>query len=620
MCGIAGIYRYDLNQEFPDENKISLSLHNLNKRGPDFYDIYRTKEIILLHARLAIIDKSEEANQPMTDSLGRYTIIYNGEIYNYKALRSELINKGIEFNTSSDTEVVLKSYIHWGVDCLQKFNGFFAFAIFDKETREVFLARDHVGIKPLYYAESKSKFIFGSELKALTPLLENRKINQAGLINYFAYTYIPSPYTIYANVHKLLPGHYIIIKNGKSVIKQYYDLNAPLKSQESVDYKDLKKIIEQSVEDRLIADVPVGAFLSGGLDSTIITGIASKLHKGINSFSIGFKDEPFFDESKHAERISSFYGTHHHTFRLSNDDLFEELDNFLDYIDEPFADSSALAVYILSKNTRKHVKVALSGDGADELFAGYNKYKGLQTVESLHSFSGLIKLSSAMLEKLPSSRNSVFSNKVRQLKKAALLAGLNDAEKYDFLTQFIHEGELRSLLSNYDDTKSFLLDHKTTPVSNLNEVLLNDIQLVLQNDMLVKVDRNSMGNSLEVRVPFLDPRVVQYAISLPEQYKIHEGHGKWILRKAFLNEVPEAVLARKKHGFDVPLLKWFRNELNSRLTELLDRDFIEDQGIFNYQYIVILLKRLNSKNPGDVHILLWELLVFQTWYKKWYLN
>ena len=384
MCGITGIFAFNLVGKF---NKIHVTDATLalQHRGPDFQDIYLDEWVALGHRRLSIIDTSEAGNQPMWDESNRYGIVFNGEIFNFKALRVELESKGVRFRSQSDTEVLLQLYIREKEGCLNRLNGFFAFCIYDKVEESLFVARDRMGIKPLLYVYDEDKFIFASEMKSILRYGIERELNYEALFTYFQLNYIPAPVTIYKKVHKLLPGHYIRVQRQQMEIREYYRLgeaHLPEKLTYEKAMSRLVELLESSVQQRLVADVPLGSFLSGGVDSSVVTALARRHKPDLHTFSIGYRDEKFFDETRYAREVANHLQTEHTVFSLSNYDLYAHLHGILNGLDEPFADSSAIAVYILSKETRRHATVALSGDGADELFGGYVKHAAL--VRSFH--------------------------------------------------------------------------------------------------------------------------------------------------------------------------------------------------------------------------------------------
>ena len=622
MCGITGIFAFNSIGRI---NLVHLeaATRSLSKRGPDAHNTWFDDIAGIGHRRLSIIDTSTGANQPMFDESGRYGIVFNGEIYNYQSIRQELLQKGFSFQTESDTEVLLKAYIHWGPDMLNKLNGFFAFAIYDKSEEVMLIARDRFGIKPLLYTINEDRVLFASEMKSLMTYGIDRKIDKAALNLYFQLTYIPAPHSIVEEVKKLEPGHYLEIKDRKVSKHQFYQF--PDHANPSIkDLSNAKKAVidalRTSVQARLVADVPLGAFLSGGIDSSIITALASEQVDQLKTFSIGFKDNKFFDETHYANLVAEKYKTDHQVFSLSNDDLLSQVGDVVDYIDEPFADSSALPVYILSQQTSKHVTVALSGDGADEIFSGYNKHSAWLMSQQQSARNGLIKSLGPLWSALPHSRNNKLTNTFRQLDRFAQLQGLTLPERYWYLASFIQKSSVNQLLkSDYQSDTEEMEKEFTQLISSghINEVLASDAQMVLQGDMLQKVDLMSMANSLEVRVPFLDHRVVALAFQMEQDMKIKGNQRKIVLREAFRDYLPEELYSRPKHGFEVPLLDWFRKELSSELDQFVfNQQLIESQGIFEWKQIARIKKQLHSFDPGDSAILVWSLYVFNKWYKR----
>jgi asparagine synthase (glutamine-hydrolysing) len=628
MCGIAGILTFDDagKKHLPE---IKTATRSLTKRGPDGEGFYFHNNVALGHRRLSIIDTSNAASQPFTDNSGRYTIVFNGEIFNYKTLRIQLENNGIYFKSTGDTEVLLYLFINYKEKCLEQLDGEFTFGIYDNLNEELFLARDRFGIKPLYYYQDEHKFVFASEIKALLKFEIPKTIDNASLQLYLHLNYIPAPYSIFKDVFKFNSGTYLYINKNKTTSKHtYYSLTNSYKNNVhsspknyETAQKELKHLLEQSVIQRMIADVPLGTFLSGGIDSSIITAIAAQHTKYLNTFSIGYADEPLFDETKYAQLVSKKYNTNHTVFKLSNVDLFANLYDVLDYMDEPFADSSALAVSILSMYTKKHVTVALSGDGADELFAGYNKHAAHLKASNGGVKSSIVKSLHPLLKQLPKSRNSKIANTIRQLNKFSEGASMNEKERYWRWAGFTTDKQVKNLLLktsiDFEERKKGILTNIT---DDLNSLLLTDMQLVLENDMLVKVDRMSMSRSLEVRVPFLDHKIVDFAFTLPANYKIDLLQQKKLLKDAFKTYLPKDLYYRKKQGFEVPLLKWFQTDLKSLITnDLLSDSFIKEQGIFNTDAIKNIKAQLFSNNPNDAVAQVWALIVFQHWWKKYFL-
>ncbi|MBT1700222.1 asparagine synthase (glutamine-hydrolyzing) [Fulvivirgaceae bacterium PWU4] len=631
MCGITGILAFNLVGKF-NKIHVTAATMSLEKRGPDYQDIYIDEWVGLGHRRLSIIDTSSVAHQPMWDESKRYCIVFNGEIFNYRELKKDLLDKGVTFFSQSDTEVLLKLYLHYGEQCLAKLNGFFAFCIYDKQQQTFFVARDRYGIKPLLYLYDDDKFIFASEMKTMLKYGIDRPLDYSSLHSYLQLNYIPAPDTIFTTVKKLLPGHYLKVGNKKLSEGKYYDIPYSSGEAESnpLSYdqarEKLKTLLEASVQRRLVADVPLGAFLSGGIDSSVVTALASKHKPDLHTFSIGFRDEKFFDETEYARLVAKQFNTEHTVFSLTNDDLYAHVSSILDYIDEPFADSSAINVYILSKETRKHATVALSGDGADELLGGYNKHAAFYSMAHPGLKENVVSALHPLWKVLPQSRNGAFSNKLRQAARFAEGARLSPAARYWRWASYATENGAYELFSaasqekfhrqEYESRKQALMqtvpDHHT-----MNDILLTDMKVVLPNDMLTKVDLMSMANGLEVRVPFLDYEVVNFAFSLPSHYKINKSMRKRILQDAYRDVLPAKLYNRPKKGFEVPLLKWFRKEMRSLIMDdLLAQKKIEEQGIFNYAAIDKLKRQLFSSNPGDVHARIWGLIVFQWWRRR----
>ncbi len=598
-------------------------------RGPDSQGMYNNDFVGLGHTRLSIIDTSAAGYQPMTDPTGRYQIVYNGEIYNFKELRKELVATGEKFTSETDTEVLLRLYIKEGKDCLQRLNGFFAFAIYDAEDHSLFLARDRMGIKPLCYYHNEDKFIFASEIKSILAYGVEHELDTVALYQYLQLNYTPAPATMFKGIKRLMPGECVSIDVKGVKFENYY--NIPESNVVKVNYEEardkVRQLVEESVQQRLVADVPLGTFLSGGIDSSIISALAKQHKPDLHTFSIGYKDEPFFDETSYARLMAKHIGSEHTVFSLSNKDLFDNLYEVLDYLDEPFADSSAIAVYILSKETRKHSTVALSGDGADELFGGYNKHRALHRIIHGGGYSSLISNLGPLWKMMPKSRNNPFTNKIRQLDKFAQGRKLSAKDRYWLWAGITKEQDALQLISQelhssidieiYRNSKETLLSSMAR--DDINHFLFTDLKMVLPNDMLTKVDLMSMANSLEIRTPFLDHKLVEYVQSLPEEFKVEANMGKRILQDAFREDLPAKLYNRPKKGFEVPLLKWFRNELKPLITDdLLSDQMIQSQGIFDLKEIHKIKRRLFSSNPGDVHARIWGLVVFQWWWRKYY--
>lgn len=594
-------------------------------RGPDDGDIYIDNNIGLAHRRLSIIDLST-GNQPMQIEGGQTVIVYNGEVYNFRELKEELEKKGHRFATTSDTEVVVRCYWEYGIEgCLSKLEGMFAFAIYDKRYNKVFIARDRYGEKPLYYYEDNHAFYFASELKAFAPSLERFSIDGTALNLFLTLSYIPAPFTIYKGVYKLQQGCYMEFdEHGKHRIHQYYNAVNNIGKDRNGSYAEaigkLKTLLTDSVKQRMVSDVPMGAFLSGGIDSSIICCLMASLSdKPINTFSIGF-DERDYDESDRAEAVAKHIGSIHKKFILHYNDVLDILEDIIDYYDEPFGDSSAIPSYYVAKLAHEDVKVALTGDCADELFGGYEKY--LAEYYSA-KYQKLPKLVRRGFEKIVNATplNDYTNNGLRKAKKVIqyskdtgfdlyydmLCLGFNDEERFNLLKPEFYTDIKKSYRAFYGS-----LPNSTT---YLQKEQVIDVYHVLEGQMFPKVDRACMHNSLENRAPFIDSGIVDFALNLPDKYKIDGNNKKKILKDAFRDVLPKETLEFSKRGFGVPVDHWFRNELKEELTSLLNEEVINKQGIFNYEYISKLLEEHISGKENHKGML-WNLFVFQ----KWYLN
>lgn len=623
MCGIVGYWLK--GQSAPDKlTNLIKAVERLNKRGPDHSNYYVSGSLGLGHARLSIIDTSEAAHQPFHDSSGKFTIIFNGEIYNFRQLKRELEKDGVVFCTQSDTEVLLELYKKYKTNTPEKLNGFFAFAIYDEQSQEIFLARDRMGIKPLFLYQDEAQVAFASEIKAFLELGIKKEIDWKSVHRYFQLNYIPGPDTIFSQVKQVEPGAWVKIISGNVTTGRYYTIpNSP-----SFDggYREagqtLRSLMLQSVERRLIADVPVGTFLSGGIDSSIISSITARLNPNIESFSIGFPNEPYFDETIYAKAVAKKVGIKHHIIPVHSDQMLKALPDVLDYIDQPFADSSAIPVFLLSQEVRKHVTVALSGDGADELFGGYRKHKAHYRAIRRSMTNVLIKTAAPVFSKAPQSRQNKVADKLRQVARFGQGLKLKGMERYWFWASISSQIYTNQLLKNkpwesaqmpWDGLGVFIPDHH-----QMHHVLNADMQMLLPGDMLTKVDLMSMANSLEVRVPFLDHELVDFAMKLPDSFKINGNSQKRLLQDSFREELPPILYNRPKKGFEIPLLNWFRKDLSTYIfEELLNQEKIKNQQVFDFNTIKLLKKRLFSANPGDAAARIWALVVFQHWWDRY---
>ena len=633
MCGITGAFAFT-KQGKGIAGNIAVATEAITKRGPDFGNTFIAGSVALGHRRLSIIDVSCNANQPMVSRDGRYCIVFNGEIFNYKDLIQTALDttERASLLTSSDTEVFLCLYQKHKEKAFSLLRGFFAAAIYDRDEDSLVLVRDRMGKKPLLYYYDEDKLVFGSEMKALFAFGIPRRVNWQVLPTYLQLNYVPQPQSLIENVQKVEPGHFLRISARGVETEAYYTLSIQREKYGQYTYEEAQKILvermDEAVRLRLIADVPLGAFLSGGIDSSVVVALAARYTDHLKTYSIGYKDNPFFDETYYANLVAEKYKTDHTVFSLTNDDFLAHLYSILDYIDEPFADSSAIPQYILCHQTRKHVTVALSGDGGDEVFAGYNKHAAEWRMRQGGVLNSLVKLGQPLWAALPQSRNGRLTNKVRQLYRFAAGARLSEGERYWQWASLQTAAGAHELLSPKINTR---IDHAANGLqqkvvnwfgkNDFNEVLLADMNLVLVSDMLVKVDSMSMANSLEVRSPFLDQEVVNFAFGLPSAYKINGQLKKRIVQDAFRSQLPHELYNRPKKGFEIPLLQWLRKELWGLINDdLLSDTFVKEQGVFSVPAIQRLKAQLRSSNPQDSHATIWALVVFQYWWKKFELT
>ncbi len=607
MCGIAGIY-------FLNDNSYSISLDHasvisdLKHRGPDFQNHHSFRNCSFYHARLSILDLSNDSNQPFLNENKTKGLVYNGEIFNYKDLSKNLE----DIKTGGDAEVLFKLFERENINCLNKLNGFFSFSFYDSEKDELVVVRDRFGEKPLYYYFDEEKLIFASELKALLRLSGKQELDQDAIYSYYRLNYFSGKKTVFKNVFRLLPGEYLSVKNKKISVQNWYTI--PTVSEN----RSIKDLLSDAVKIRLHADVPVGCFLSGGLDSSIIAALAKQHHNNIHTFSLGFKDESYFDETEYAELAAKHINSEHHVFKLNNFDLLENIDPFLNSIDEPFADSSAFNVFVLSKYTKQHVKVALSGDGADELFMGYNKHRA-EWLQNKLFYKTIIPIAKPFLSLLSASRNSSSANKIRQFKRFAESSGLSNVDRYANWACISKDADVKALLNKNANASYFNgLFSEAFAQKQFNAVNYADLKIVLSDDMLVKADRMSMRNGVEIRSPFLDHRIVEFAMNLPLEQKINGNSQKVILKENFKHLLPEQIFTRAKKGFELPLWKWLNTELKNSIDQKwLSEEALKAHDLFNYDKVEKLKQQIYSSDPGDSPAKIWALIVFQNWYNNY---
>lgn len=615
MCGIAGF------MGIGSADVINSMIKSISYRGPDVQNVYIDNNIALAHARLSIIDPRPEGNCPMFTPDKKLAIIFNGEIYDFLNLKTEL-EKKYKFYTNTDTEVLLYLYKEYGVKMLDKISGMFAFAIYDFETKELFIARDRMGKKPLYYTETNSSFIFASELKALmkNPLVD-REVNIESINQFLTFDYVPTPNTIIKKIYKLEAANYLIVKNNRIAYKEcYWKYNFHLKSSLSfIEAKDkLNDLLNQSVQKRLISDVPLGVFLSGGLDSSTVAYYAQKnSNSRIQTFSIGFEDESY-NESDYAYQVARHLNTVHHTEVLTSRDTLNLMDVIYPMVDEPFADASLIPTYFLSKYTKSKVTVALGGDGSDELMAGYptfisNYFKTpfAYLPSSLHNL--LLNLTNHVL---PSSDNNISLDfKIKQF-----LRGFQSSQNHIhqlWLGSFTPDEKIKLFNKEcydriIDKSGLNIIDNHFNSIpkslTDFDKLIYYYCQTYLQDDILVKVDRASMFNSLEVRAPFLDKDVVEFLISLPKEFKQKGFESKLILKKLMEGKLPNNIIYRPKKGFGIPISSWIKNEMKNKISEVL----FQKDDYFNHEYISKIWSDHQSKRSNN-RKLIWNLYMLKYW-------
>jgi asparagine synthase (glutamine-hydrolysing) len=624
MCGIAGFTQY--SHHFGDRETLEEMGQRMIHRGPDAGGIYLSENIGLCHRRLSIIDLSESGTQPMISYDERYVIAFNGEIYNFLELREQLSDQGYLFTTQTDTEVLLALYEREGRNLLAKINGMFAFAIWDNLKQSLFIARDRIGKKPLYFCQRGNDIAFASELKSLLALPSiPREIRMDALYDFFAYQYVPDPKTIFQNIFKLEPGHYLEITQESFKKTRYWDISFANVRQddEKTLKKELQQLIDECTRSRMMSDVPLGAFLSGGVDSSgIVARMAKNSDKPITTCSIGF-DEKKFNETEFARSVAEQYGTDHHEFTVQQH-VKENLEKIVSYFDEPFADPSLVPTYYVSQLARQKVTVAIAGDGGDEVFAGYQKYVTDDIENKLRSvFPSFIRKS--MLPGL-AKLFSRFSHPVFR-KGASLFTSLShdpamgfyvtNSQITDGMWNRISTEETRQAVGNYHPSTLTIDNYNRCDGSDhLAKILYTDMKTYLPGGILVKVDRMSMANSLEVRAPILDYHLIEFAAKLPSELKYNKGEKKYLLKEAFKDDLTDDILYRKKMGFSVPLAEWLRGEIK----ELTETTLFEaSNGISNYFDMQAIRKiwQQHQSEKIDHSIVLWSLLMFQMWWNQY---
>lgn len=607
MCGIAGF----ISKRFNNEDLIRMT-DRIAHRGPDASGYYYDEKegLGLGHRRLSIIDLSDSANQPFVSKSGRSIIVFNGEIYNFKDLKAKF---NLSTRTNSDTEIIVELIERYGVEIVNEFNGMFAIALWDTLERKLTLIRDRIGKKPLYFSHSDGEFSFASEMKSLNAL-EPREKNLKDLAYYLHLGYMPGVHTFFKGIQKLESGHYLIFQEGKIEKKAYWKIEDSILKNKKIDESNaeavLEDLLESAVKYRMIADVPLGTFLSGGIDSSLVTALAQKQKDSpIKTFSIGFK-EGKFNESNYAAQVAKHLKTDHHEFVLTKKDAQERIALMLELFDEPYIDSSAVPSLLVSEMARKHVTVALTGDGGDELFMGYGMYDWARRLDTF-PFKSHHDLISKIFKMSGSSRFMRIGDLLTFNENTFMPAHIFSQEQYLFSTKEISDLCLKPSSVSFFDMKSKVAA-KYSPAEMQS---LFDFKYYLQEDLNVKVDRASMHHALETRAPLLDYRIAEFAFSLPEHLRKKENVSKYLLKKILYKHVPKEIFDRPKWGFSIPLGEWLAGDLNYLIQDYLNKEIVEKHHVVFYAKVDELITRF-MKGESYIFQRLWALILLHMWLEK----
>jgi asparagine synthase (glutamine-hydrolysing) len=629
MCGIAGKLYFDAERRV-EEPLIRRMCAAIAHRGPDDEGVYTSGPVGLGHRRLSIIDLSPAGHQPMPNDDGSVWIVFNGEIYNFLELRRELEQKGVRFRSNSDTEVLLKLYEAHGPECVRRLHGMFAFAIWDTRRRRLFVARDRLGVKPLYYRLDADGMVFASELKALLQDPEVERVVDPAVINdYLTYQYVPGQLSVFKGVQKLAPAHYMVCQDGKVETHRYWKLDyiPKLEVRTSGQLRDLEEELrlrlQEAVRCRLVSDVPLGAFLSGGIDSSAVVAMMSQLQgDAVRTFSIGFAEDEY-NELPSAQIIADLFHTRHTEFRVKVDAV-EMVPQLVRSYDEPFAADSAIPTFILSKLARKHVTVVLNGDAGDENFAGYDRHVANDLASRLRGLATILGSGPArrLLEALPHGsdprdprwRLKRFVDQLGQSPEARV-AGWQTRFGRPEKAQLYSEAFAKQVLDIDSQELLFARYREAKAADFLDKMLYSDVTTYLPDCLLVKVDIATMANSLEARSPFLDHTLMEFAARIPSRLKIRNGQSKWILKRALRGLLPERILYRRKMGFSMPLDSWLRGELKDMAHELLLSRRSLDRGYFSPAFIRQIFEE-HLAGRWNWHIEIWTLMMLEQWHRE----
>lgn len=626
MCGICGAYGS------VDRDVLGRMCAEIVHRGPDHQGEFYDARVMMGIRRLKVIDL-ETGNQPIYNEDRSVAIVHNGEIYNFKELRIELEEKGHIFTTHSDTESIVHLYEEVGNDFLRMLQGMFALSLWDVRRQRLILARDRIGIKPLYYYFKNGTLIFASEIKSILTHPEvSRGMNFGGLHDYLTYLYVPAPQTIFKDLYKLLPGHMLVCEEGDITVRQYWDiLDGDIENSGQLDHdcedltSELMCRLKESVKGHLVSDVPLGIFLSGGTDSGAVVALASEVSdRPVKTFSVGFEDA-YLNELKNARLVAKRYGTDHQEFVLEPPSI-GVVDDIVSFFDEPFADSSAIPTYFVCKCAKEHVTVALSGDGGDEVFAGYGNYKADKITHWYRKLPTPLRdaLIPFMANLIPESSDR-FS-KGDQIKKLLVMAAFPPEQGHvfwlsvfneDLKRELYHSEKLRQLTCvNSLDRYIHYFEQFDGDPDYLNRFIFVDMKSVLPDDYLTKVDRMSMAHSLEVRVPLLDNRLLEFAAMLPSKYKLRGLTSKYLFKKAMSSRLPREIIHGRKKGFSMPLARWFRNDFAELINEYLSKDILKKRGYFSCDTVSALASE-HLSDRVDNSKFLWTLICFEIWHRRY---
>jgi len=616
MCGIAGIYNHSSSAPVQPEQLLAM-MHSLGHRGPDGQGHLIKNEIGLGHRRLSIIDLSDRGRQPMSTPDGRFHISYNGEVYNYLELRAKLQERGVRFRSDTDTEVILHWFALKGADSLHSLNGMFAFAIWDSQQKCLFLARDRMGIKPLYYAVTKNGFLFASEVKALLASgMISAEVDTSKIDKFMTFGYVPAQRTMFKGIHKLLPGHWLKVTPDDIKCECYWDVDVEIYMNRSVDAttEELRALITDSVQLRMRSDVPVGVFLSGGLDSSTVVSLLSETGvSGIQTFSVAYRNGADYDESAFAEIVAQKFNTNHRVLYVESSEFRDFIPQFVWQMDEPVVEAAAISLYFVAKLLKEHVTVALSGEGADELFAGYDIYRYMLLLERYRRMPERIRRNvlEPVLFLIGNDKIKKYLRFAKQpLEKRYVGVSLHETWYKDS----IYKSDFRRTLADTPASSLSGLYERSRTWDDLSRMQYVDLKSWLVDDLLIKADKMTMANAVELRVPFLDHRVVEFAMTIPGNMKMRGSKVKWILKQTMKEHLPQKILSRKKVGFPTPLSQMFGNDLSSYVSDLLLSQRARNRGYFKGDSLERLVMEHN-KGKVDHHKVLWQLIILEEWHR-----